>query len=57
MLLVADSSLRKPTFDGVLRVVTEQCKYSTLDKQALKTTGKPSIKLEGLTAYDHKEIT
>ena len=54
--LVVAGSVRKPTFDGALRVVTEQYKYSTLVEQALNTTGKLFIKLAGLTACDHKEI-
>lgn len=48
VLLLVDGSVRKPTFDGTLRVATEQCKYSTLDEQPLNTIGKLSIKLEGL---------
>lgn len=51
-----DGSVRKPTFDGTLRVVTEQCKYSTLAEHALNTIGKLSIKLIGLTTYTITEI-
>ena len=50
-LLVAGSA-RKPTFDGTLRVVTEQCKYSTLAEHALNTTCKLSTKQVGVMACD-----
>ena len=51
LVVVVDGSVRKPTFEGTLCAVTEQCKYSTLVEQALNTTGKLSIKPVGVTAY------
>ena len=53
VLLLTDGSVRKPTFDGALHVVTEQCKYSTLDEQALNITGRLSIRSEELTVCMH----
>ena len=48
--LLADDSVRKPTLDGALCVVTEQCKYSTLFEHTPNKVAKEFINSEGVTA-------
>ena len=49
VVLLVDDSVKKPTFDGALWVVTEQCKYSTLFTHAANMAAKEFIKSEGVT--------